>query len=59
MGSPQNITSTQIYANSDNEVLIWDVDISNDTKYQKLQENGIYNTITLSADFMTNLGNLS
>jgi hypothetical protein len=24
-----------------------------------LQENGIYNTLTLSADFMTNLGNLS
>ena len=59
MGSPQNISSFQIHTNTDDEALIWEVDISNDSKYQTLQENGIYNTITLSADFMTNLGDLS
>lgn len=59
MGSPQNISSFVIYTNTDDEKLLWEADISNDKKYQILQENGIYNTITLSADFMTDLGNLS
>lgn len=59
MGSPQNLNSHQIRTNTDDEILLWEVDISNDVKYQTLQANGIYNTITLSADFMTNLGNLT
>jgi hypothetical protein len=36
---------------------IWDIKLSDDPSYQKLQTNGIYDTLGLQADFKCLLGN--
>ena len=38
--------------------ILWKTSINENSKYRILQSNGIYNIITLKADFLTDLGNL-
>ena len=40
------------------QIPIWSADLAQDESYQDMQANGIYNTIALTADFKTLMGNL-
>jgi len=54
-----NINEFCLLTNSSEKYkILWKTSIDENSKYRILQSNGIYNVITLKADFLTDLGNL-
>ena len=53
-----NIDTFQLTTNSTRKKELWRVNLQDNEEYKNLQANGIYNVITLSADFKTALGDL-
>ena len=53
-----NIDTFQLTTNLTRKKELWRVNLQDNEEYKNLQANGIYNVITLSADFKTALGDL-
>lgn len=52
------INEFYLLTNKTKNKVLWKAAIDENSKYKTLQQNGIYDTITLKASFLTDLGNL-